>query len=55
MYRRLPKKASEVVRRMGMHPFPDVDAALADAFARQGTGATVLVVPYGNRVRALAR
>jgi hypothetical protein len=36
-----------------MHPYPDLDLALADAFARQGAGAKVLVVPYGNRVRAL--
>ncbi len=44
----------DVVRRMGMHPYRDLDTALADAFARQGAGAKVLVVPYGNRVRALA-
>ena len=45
----------DVVRRMGMHPFRDLDVALADAFARHGAEAKVLVVPYGNRVRALAR
>jgi len=43
----------EVVRRMGMHPFETVDAALADALRRQGDSAEVLVVPFGNRVRAL--
>ena len=44
----------DVVRRMGMHPYHDVDAALAAALARQGSAAKVLVIPYGNRVRALS-
>jgi hypothetical protein len=38
-----------------MHPVRDLDEALADAFTRHGADAKVLVVPYGNRVRALAR
>jgi nickel-dependent lactate racemase len=45
----------DVVRRMGMHPYHDLDGALAAALARQGEAAKVLVVPYGNRVRALSR
>jgi nickel-dependent lactate racemase len=44
----------DVVRRMGFHPYDDVDAALAAALVRHGSGAKVLVIPYGNRVRALA-
>ena len=43
----------DVVRRMGFHPYDDVDAALAAALARHGSQAKVLVIPYGNRVRAL--
>lgn len=44
----------EEVEAMGMRPFAEPDTALADAFGRHGPEASVLVVPYGHRVRAAA-
>ena len=42
----------EAVRKMCMHPFPDVDRAVAAALARYGERARFLVVPNGSRVVA---
>jgi nickel-dependent lactate racemase len=42
-----------IVRRMGMRPFADPQAALDAALSRHGAGADVIVVPFGGRVRAL--
>ena len=40
---------------MGIHPFASVDEAVAEAFARYGEDARLLVVPHGSRVTARDR
>ena len=44
----------DTVRRMGMVPALSPQAAFEAALARRGSGAKLLVVPHGNRVRARA-
>ena len=44
----------EAVRSMCMHPFADVDRAVAAALVRYGERARFLVVPNGSRVVAHA-
>ena len=44
----------QTVRAMCMEPFASVDAAVAAAVARHGSGARFVVVPHGNRVTAAA-
>ncbi len=43
----------DVVRGMCMTPFATLGEALGTALARAGADARVLVVPHGNRVRAV--
>ncbi len=39
---------ADFARKIFFQPFPDVDAALASAFAELGKDATVIVMPYGG-------